>query len=179
MVIAVVAFSCSNDADKDNNTQDSLEVVKSVYPETGNFYSNDNGEALIVANPIIYDVIVKNPNPSDEWADFCLQNADIEAIQNIIFTAVYQGRLTPYHYRMDTILSIEDVKKLEDEVNGEPVGKLQFEEQWFFDEENMEMFKKVSYIVFGYELVNEMGEIYGYKPGFKVYLDKTHNEVTK
>ncbi|MBN2894162.1 MAG: hypothetical protein JXL97_19990 [Bacteroidales bacterium] len=177
-IAGVLVMSCNENANT-NIESDSTNVTSITYPSTGNFYSVPDGESLIVADPIIYDVIVKNADPSDEWTSFCLENVDIEAITNILFNAVYQEKLLPYHYRLDTIIPMEEVKNLEKEIRADQIAKLQFEEQWFFDETNLEMYKKVSYIVFGLELINETGEVYGYKPGFKVYLDKDKNQIAK
>ncbi len=176
--LAFLFISCDTKEEPNAPTSDSTDFVKKIiYPESGNFYATENGESIIVANPVIYDVVVKNSDPSDEWTDFCLQNLDVQAISNVIFNAVYHKKIIPYHYRMDTVLSIQDVKEIEKEVNKEGMAMLQFEEQWFLNEETFEMYKKVSYIIFGMELVNDNGDVYGYKPGFKIYLDKEHNNT--
>lgn len=166
LLLSVLAVSC------DNSNQ-------SPYPNTGNFYSTDDGESVLVADPIIYDVVVKNPDPNDEWVEFCLENTDVDAIQNVIFTAVLQERLTPYHYRLDSIIPLDSVKAFIERNKEFQFAKLQFGEQWYFNETTLEMNKKVNYITFGYELFNSDGVMYEYRPGFKVYLDKEHNQITK
>jgi len=162
----------------DTNTDSTTIVNKQTYPSTGVFYAT-NDSSLIVANPIIYDVIVINNDPADDWADFCLANTDVEAISNIIYNAVYQEKLIPYHYSNDTIINLRDIKNLEQENKVSTLGKLQFEEEWYFDEVSLTMSKKVLSITIGYQLVNDLGEAYGFKPGFKVYLDNTHNTISR
>ena len=178
LLVSIFFASCSNNEQNTDNS-DSTDVVSNKYKKTGDFYVSENDESLIIADPIIYDVIVKNPDPADEWTDFCLQNADIDAIENILYNAIYQGRLTPYHYRLDSIIPIDSIRAFEARNKEEQIGKLQFEEQWYFNETTLTMYKIVSYITFGYEIINSQGEVYGYKPGFKVYLDDTHKPIAQ
>ena len=177
---SILIASCNNNTqNSDTSDSDSSSVEINKYPNTGNFYVTENDESLIVANPIICDIIVKNPNPANEWMDFCLENADIEAIQNILYNAVYQGDLIPYHHNLDSILPIDSVKAMESRHKDQQIAKLLFEEKWYLNETTYEMYKTVSVITFGYELVNDQGEVYGYKAGFKVYLDQEHNQIAK
>ncbi|MBN2664259.1 MAG: hypothetical protein JXR68_11470 [Bacteroidales bacterium] len=169
-------LSCQEENDVSNNEDSSF--VSQSYPTIGTFYATSD-ESIVVANPIIYDVIVKNTDQTDDWAEFCLANTDVEAICNIIYNAVYQEKLIAYHYLNDSIFSIAQVKEIEKENTPDKLGKIQFEEEWYFDETNLTMSKKVLSIIIGYEIKNDQGEVYGYKPGFKVYLDNDHNLVTR
>ncbi len=174
--VVLFVISCSDEPPENNNKdEDSTKVTQEIYPNSGNFYVPDSGKNLIVADPIIYDVIVKNPDKSDEWTEYCLQNTDIEAIKNIIYNAILQGRLLPYHYRTDTVIDFDEVKKMI-ENKDKKIGKMQFEEKWYFNEDSLTMHKTVSYITFGYELINDNGKVYGYEPAFKIYLNKKHNK---
>lgn len=176
IVVAFLMFSCQNETEVSSQV-DSVNVSQS-YPTKGTFYAT-NDSSLIVANPIIYDVIVKNTDESDDWAEYCLSNTDVEAISNIIYNAIYQEKLVAYHYLNDSIFTIDQVKEIEQENSPNDLGKIQFEEEWYFDEVNLTMSKKVLSIIIGYELVNDQGEVYGYKPGFKVYLDPNHNIASR
>jgi len=173
--IIVFLFSCK-DQDTKNNSTDSTKITVNQ-PISGTFYTTDSSKSIILVDTIIYDVIVKNANKNDEWAEFCLKNYNDEVLKNIIFNAIYENKLIAYEYRLDTVMSIEYVKNLEKEYKKEGFGKIQFNETWYFDEVNLEMYKKVTSLVFGYELVNNTGEVYGYKPAFKIYLDKKHNKA--
>ena len=126
---------------------------------------------IVIADTIISDVVVKNPN-QDEWADICLKNLDKKTLVDEIFKSVYSGELIPYEFFNNQTLSIEDIKALEDDpdFSRELIAKVQFEEAWYFDPTSQRMIKKVHSIMLAYEIYNSLGEIRGYKPAFKVYL---------
>lgn len=149
-------------------------------PQVEKYYENIDSGAIVISNPIMYDVIVRNPDPNDDWTDYCLANTNIKPLMNVIFKAIYTGRLTPYYYRSDdSIIPIDSVKELESLITKNPIGKLQFQEKWYIDEDSLKFYKKVESIVFGYERKTVNGEVYGYKALFRVYLDGTHNNVAK
>ncbi len=181
-VLIGILFGCKQKTSKNSENSDSSkqEISRPVYPKTGTYYAKpDSDKSLLFASPIIYDVIVKNPDPADDWTTYCLKNTDLKALMNAIFNAVYQGKLIPYYYRNDdSILSIDAVRNLEKQNNPANIGKLQFNEYWYFDETNLKFYKKINSLTFGYELKNAAGQVYGYKPGFKVYFDKKHNNLT-
>lgn len=172
LFISIFLIACNANIENTDNS-DTLSTELS-YPSSGNFYAVSDG-SMLVANPIIYDVIVVNNDPSDDWAEYCLANTDVEAISNVIYNAVYQGRLTPYHYLNDSILSIDYVEEFEQTHPVSDLGKLQFDEEWYLDETNLTMSKKVNAITIGYQLINDLGEVYGYEAGFKIYLDNNKN----
>ncbi|PLX20273.1 MAG: hypothetical protein C0597_04285 [Marinilabiliales bacterium] len=126
---------------------------------------------LAIADTIITDVVIQNPD-ENEWTDYTLRNLNKEALVNEIFSSVYDGKLTPYEFFKNEPLTIEDVKNLEDdpEFDRDQIGKVQFEEAWYYDAENHKMVKKVHSIMLAYEIYNPLGEIKGYKPAFKVYF---------
>jgi len=127
---------------------------------------------LIIADTIINDVVIKSPD-NDEWTDFCLRNMDKKTLVNEIFDLVYNGKLTAFEFFQNKPLSIEDIKTLEDnsEFSRDKIAKVQFEEAWYFDPANQKMIKKVHSVMLAYEIYNNLGEIRGYKPAFKVYLN--------
>lgn len=126
---------------------------------------------IVIADTIINDVVVKNPN-QDEWTDICLRNLDKKMLVDEIFKSVYSGKLIPHEFFNNEVLSINDIKALEDDpdFNRDLIAKVQFEEAWYFDPESQKMIKKVHSIMLAYEIYNSLGEIRGYKPAFKVYL---------
>jgi hypothetical protein len=126
-----------------------------------------------IGDSIIYDMVIKNVNPDDEWAEECLKNLDRERLIQIIFDAVYEEVLIPYDYYENKPLKISDIKKLEadKEFSRNIIGKLQFEEEWSFDENTLQFRKKVNSILLAYEVYNSVGEIRGYKPAFYVRLN--------
>jgi hypothetical protein len=128
-------------------------------------------QGTLIAEPVIYDMVIKNANPDDEWAEECLMNLDREKLVNFVFDAVYSEQLTPYDYFTDEPIKLSDLKALEKEFAREIVGKLQFEEEWSFDEASLQLRKKVNKLLLAYELYNSAGEIRGYKPAFYVMLN--------
>ncbi len=171
--LSVTMFSCNNG--------NSLSSKRPLYPKTGNYFKTAKPhESLIIADPIIYDVVVKNPDTADVWTTFCLKNTDIDAISKAILNAVYQKRLTPYYYRSDdSILPIDSIKSMEQRFGTKDIGKMQFNEKWFFNEDSLKLYKEVVSITFGYELKNDLGEVYGYRPAFKVYLNGNKKQLSK
>lgn len=128
-------------------------------------------QGTLIAEPVTYDMVIKNANPDDEWAEECLMNLDREKLVNIIFDAVYNEQLTPYDYFTDEPIKLSDLRELEKEFAREIIGKLQFEEEWAFDEDSLKLTKKVNKLLLAYELFNSAGDIRGYKPAFYVRLN--------
>lgn len=127
---------------------------------------------IVVADTIITDVVIKNPG-DDEWTDFCLRTLDKKVLVDNLFKAVYSGKLAPHEFFSDTVITIQDVKAIEDdpEFSREKIAKVQFEEKWYYNEESNSMIKKVHSIMLAYEIYYSTGEFKGYKPAFKVYLN--------
>jgi len=173
LAIVFLLVSCNS---KNKNTENN--DIK--YPKTVKYYEKVDSASLVIANPIIYDVIVKNPDPNDDWTDFCLANTNIEPLLNVIFNAIYQKRLIPYYYRSDdSIIPIDSIRNIEVFLKKNPVGKIQFQENWYIDEDNLKFYKQVESLIIGYERKTVNNEIFGYKAIFKVYLDDTHNQIAK
>jgi len=147
--------------------------------KTNSFYETDlnSNNAIVIADTVTYDVVIKNIYPDDEWEVSKLKNIDRVALANIIFNAIYNGNLIAYDYRTEEQMSIEEVKQLEKEYEREKIGKMQFVEEWYFNEKEMQMGKRVNEIMLAYELNGDEGEVRGYKAGVKVYLtDKSKNQ---
>jgi len=172
-VLVFFLNSCKN---KDTEQKEDINVPE---VKTGAFYETNlnSGNAVVIADTIIYDVIVKNAFPEDDWQEFCLKDVDRTALVNIIFNAIYNGKLTAYDYQQEIPLTVEEVKELEKEYNRDKFAKMQFIEEWYFDEKELQMGKRVNEIMLAYELINQDGEVRGYKAGVKVYLtDKSKNQ---
>ena len=80
ITLALAFWGCNNETDKSTEP-------KSVLIE--NFE--------IIADTIINDVIIKNPD-NDEWTDFTLRKLDKTSLVNHIFDAVYEKKLIPYDF---------------------------------------------------------------------------------
>ena len=132
------------------------------------------GQFVSIADSINYGVEVKTREKSDKWQKKWLSNFERKELVDFIFEAVYDGQLQPYEYFNDKPMSIEQVKQLEqkEEFDRSKIGKIQFKERWYFDPENLQMIKEVHSLMFAYEVYKDDGNFRGYKPAFKVYLNK-------
>jgi hypothetical protein len=127
----------------------------------------------VVADTIIYDVIIHNTNPEDAWAEQSLQYVKQNMLVDSLFSLVYQGKVVAFDFFEKKPLSIADVKKLEAEkgFDRENIGKIQFTERWYFDAGTKQFQKEVMAIVLGYDLFDADGKVRGYKPVFKLSLN--------
>ncbi len=130
-------------------------------------------KGFLVAEPIIYDVVVLNPDPEDRWTTEKLEKLHKEALVELIFQAVEEGKVTAWNYHTDEKMSIKDIHTLEktDEFNKSKIGKIQFIEDWYFDEKRMRMTKVVKSIMLAYEVYDQFGKVRGYKAAFRIDLN--------
>lgn len=133
----------------------------------------DSSEYSVLADTIITDVVILNQSES-EWIEYTIRKLNNKALVDKIFKAVYSGKLQPYEFFNDTPLTIKDIKALEKkpEFKRDNIGKVQFEEAWYYDTKNQMMIKKVHSIMLAYEFYNSSGEFKGYKPAFKIYFNQ-------
>lgn len=129
--------------------------------------------AAVIADTVIYDVVIRNPEPDDLWAEECLRQLNREALVDMIFNAIYRQELLPYDYFSNRVLSVNEIKELEKdpEFSRTNIGRIQFMEEWYFDEENLRMEKRVNSLSLGYEVFDSSGKLRGYKPAFMVKLN--------
>ena len=183
-IIFLTTINSCNQSSKDSNNELNDSVAEISIPEvkTGSFYAPDidKGNAIILADTIIYDVELKNNDVDNEWKEECLKYVNRKAITNIIFNAIYNGKLDAYNYNDEiTPITIDDLKALEKEYSRDRITKMQFKEEWFFDEENLVFGKKVIAIMLAYEVYDAGGKVRGHTAGLVVYLNKSENEVSE
>lgn len=133
--------------------------------------ANVNFDSLALTNyadTIVCDMVVKNPDTTDVWAQECLHGLKREQLTNNLFNAIYTGKLVAYDFYTHKPLSAAEVKKLEKMpgYSRNIVGKYQFREAWLYDSLNHVFLKKVHSITFGFETYAEQGGVKGYKPLF-------------
>jgi len=123
-----------------------------------------------IAESIRYDVVIKNPDPTDEWTETCLKGLDREKLIDEIYKAIYAEKVKAYDYYTDDPISVEQVKEIEKqaESDGVEAAKVQFLEDWFFDPVTFNLYKKVHYIMLAYEILDEKGNARNYKAAFYV-----------
>lgn len=125
-----------------------------------------------IASPIIYEVLVNNPNPEDDWKTECLANTNTSELVNDILNAVRNGDLPAFDYYDNHQLSIPELEKIISESDLiHKTGNIQFEEEWYWDSKKLSLDKRVKKIMFGYEIFDTLGKLRGYKASFVVELD--------
>ena len=146
-----ILLSCNTlNKEEEEKKSDSTEIKGEKYQNT-TYYNidTDKSNAIILADTIIYDVIVNNIDPDDEWTQYCLQSFDTDAFINIIFNAIYNERLIPYNFQDDSPIAIKDIKEYEKELRASKLGKIQFMEEWYFNETSLQMIKKIKALTLG------------------------------
>jgi hypothetical protein len=159
LVMVLVVVGCNGNK---NISNQKIEKDISV-PDTG---------LIIVAKDIISEIIVNQMPDSDPWEVEKIQGYNGEKMVDKIFDDIYSKKLTVYDYHTGLELAPKDVKKLEDEFNSDRsvIGKIQFTEDWYFDPRTDAIKKDIKSYVFGAELKETSGNVYGYKALFQVRL---------
>ena len=164
ILLLLILISCKDsNKDKTDNKKPLQETVVNKKPDN----------YTVIADTIIYGVVLKNKNPDDYWTEDCLKYVDREKITDIIFKAIYDGRITAYDYYENTPFTISEIKKIEkeNEFKRDRFAQIQFKEEWLFDEINFKMEKRVTSIILGYELYDNNNKVKAYRAAFKVYLN--------
>ncbi len=146
-------------------------------PELPDTTSSFTATAGMIADSIVYDVVIKNANPYDTWTTECLSGLDRKTFVDELFRAIYGGKLTAVDFDTEEVLSPEQVKKLEKEIKKvrSRIAKIQFTEDWYFDTLSLSMQKEVRSVVLGYEVYDDQGTVRGYKPVFRVDLNQNNH----
>ena len=135
---------------------------------------NTVSQGAKIADSIMYIANVKNANPADAYyMDEWLKGAKINELANKVFKAVYDGKLKPYSYITGKEMTIEEVKELDTEYSRKNIGQILFTEDWYFDEENLQMTKTVNSLMLAYFTFDDDGSVKGNKAGIRVYFNGT------
>jgi hypothetical protein len=142
------------------------------YSEAGK-YQSDSLLKNLIADTIVYDVLIKNPDPNDKWTEQCLAKLDKRRFVDQLFNAVYNKNAVAYDFFSGKTITAGRLRRIErtDDFSREKIGKIQFSESWYYDSLNLVMEKRIISLVLGYELYGDNGEIIGYKPVFKINLN--------
>lgn len=133
---------------------------------------NSAQSGIKIAEPIIYEVLVKNPNPDDDWKTECLANTNTKILVEDILAAVKEGNLPAFDYYDNHELSKSEIKEIIKKGNlSENTANIQFEEEWYWDKNALALNKKVNKIMLGYAVYDAKGEVRGYKASFVVDLN--------
>ena len=128
----------------------------------------------IIADTITYDVIIKNFDTTQVWQEEFLKNLDRSLLIDSIFAGVYTGRFTPYDFFSGKEMSLRELRNMENEAwfSRKAIGKIQFSEIWYLNENSKNIEKKVISMVLGIEQFDNHGNLRGHKPVFKIYMNK-------
>lgn len=143
-------------------------------------YKPDSLE-LLLASPIIYDVLVKNPDLEDTWASEKIESFQKDNFVNMIFEAIYNGKVKAYNYHTGNEMTLKEIRALEnsEEFDRSKIGKIQFEEDWYFNEKEFILIKKTKSIILAYEVIDQFGEIRAYKGAFLIPLNEVPDSSTQ
>jgi len=135
-------------------------------------YNVTEGEKVLVAEEIIYDVVIKTPNAEDPWEVEKLEGYRGDRMIAELFNAVYTKKIKAYDYHSGKRLSPEEVRKAELQAGYDRnnIGKIQFTENWYYNTATMQIEKEVISIVLGYENREIDGTLIGYRAAFKLNL---------
>ncbi len=134
---------------------------------------NNKDAGIKIAAPITYEVLVKNPNPDDDWKTECLANTNTRILVEGILKAVKNGRLLAFDYYDNHQLSKLEITEIIKKGNlSENTANIQFEEDWYWDTKELALTKKVKKVMFGYAVYDGKGAVRGYKASFVVDLIK-------
>jgi hypothetical protein len=131
-----------------------------------------DGERITVAEEIIYDVIIKIPDPNDPWEVEKLEGYHGNRMVSELFNAVYTEQISAYDYHSGKGLSPDEVrmKELQPGFDRNNLGKIQFTENWYYNTGTMEIEKEIVSIVLGYENREIDGTLIGYEAVFRLNL---------
>lgn len=153
LIIASFIFGCSkSNKPKENSTQ-----------------QLSHGNITVIADTIVYDVILRNIDTSDVWEAECLQYLDQKSLVNYLIDGVYSGQFIAIEFMGDKVLSIDDVKAIEQEkdFSRDRVSKVQFRERWFIDSTGNFQKQIISYTL-GIEVYSKQNTFLGHEALFVV-----------
>ncbi len=132
-------------------------------------YTTPNYDNLeLWADTIVYDVLIMNPDSTDDWQEQKLKYLNHEKLVNDVFESIYSGQKKAYNYYTNSEYSIQDIKEFEKEYSRSDIGKIQFTESWLYDKKSGTHIKQVHSILIAYTLYDSSNNIRGYKAGFYI-----------
>ena len=138
-----------------------------------NDLSSPPNERIMVAEGIIYDVVIKIPHSDDPWEVEKLEGYQGDRMISELFNAVYTDRIKAYDYHSGKRLSSDEIREteLKPGFDRNNIGKIQFTENWYYNTVTMKIEKEIVTIVLGYENREIDGTLIGYKAAFKLDLE--------
>ncbi len=154
----IMLLACQNRSEKTTGE------VNNSRPEHG--FSNE----YLVADTIIYDVIIKNADPEDTWQQHSLKRLNSGKLIDYLFEAVYEKNVSAIDYFTNKKIDPRKLRSIEKEegFSRDMIGKIQFTESWYYNPARNVYHKKILSVVIGYETYDSDTILRGYKPVFKI-----------
>ena len=146
--------------------------AESFQPGTAFSIPADTAAGVLVAERIIQDIVIKNNDPNDAWAEECLKGMHRNTLVDEVFEMAYSGKARVYDFDTNEMLTVKQLKNRE-KVEGfsrDKIGKIQFIESWYLNPDKVTFTKKVSSLVLGYETHDSQGQFRGYLPVFRMVM---------
>ncbi len=130
----------------------------------------DTTGKILIADTIIYDVIINKKKFEDTWQDESLKNFKHQEFINYIFYKIYNHEIIPLDYITSEPIPLAEIKKLEKTEDFERgnLSRIQFQENWYIDTATMQIEKKIISIILAYSIYDNENELRGYKAAFKI-----------
>ena len=137
-------------------------------------FEPDSASGIIIADTIIYEVIIQNPNPGNEWNNERLKGLKHHTLIDSIFDMIYTEKVLAYNHETNEKLTPRQVHKMEsdEKFSRDDISMIQFTEVWYLNPGMASMTKKVISMVLGKNFYASDGELFGYEPVLKVEYGK-------
>lgn len=134
----------------------------------------DSSLGTLVADTIIYDVALTNPNPEDPWGDQRLKRLNRKAFVDSIFLMIYSGNATAYDHNTGEKLTVKQMERMEiDSVfQRTKINMIQFKEAWYINPSGISITKDVISMVLGSQVYDSYGVYLGNRAVMRVELRK-------
>lgn len=172
----LIFSSCKNEEQSESKKNETTAVSESTVNKTETVSETATGNFVNVAEPVMYSALIKGTSTEEipvQWTE----KLDIKNFTQIVFDAVYAGKVTAYGFQDSIPMTIEQVKEFEKKYPREEIGKVFFRENWSVDKDNLSVKKVVNSYMFAYERANNQGDVTGYKAGITIYLNGTEPKV--
>ncbi|NVO11360.1 MAG: hypothetical protein HXX16_15470 [Bacteroidales bacterium] len=152
-VTAIAFASCKNNTTEVAKTTDKITTIN----------------ANTLADSLVYGIVTHASENIDPYENDRFKSFLQDKLISSIFEKLYEGRLKAYDFFSDKELSIKEIREIEKAkgFNRSKVGKVQFNEQWYFDKSGV-LNKRVNSMTLGIESYSNQGSFTGYNALFTV-----------
>ena len=178
LIVSIISTGCHKNTSAIKTKPDTIVVydTQTVYVPT-----IPDSSAILVADSITYAVLIKNPNPDDEFTNEFLKKVYRKKLINLLLQNIYNHKLTAYSYfdwieHRHIAYTIDSVKKLIKSIGINRIGKIEFVERWYYDPQKNAFYKQVLEMTLGYERYSDDGRVKNYGPVFKICFDPRYNQ---